>query len=82
MEKSIREFSGRAFSSDDINQIIWLRKTFPKLSECELAKTVCEALGWLTLSGAEKRVTCVKFLRQLAAEGVIDANVHIKVSRY
>jgi len=72
MEKSIREFSGRAFSSDDIDQIIWLRKTFPKLSESELAKTVCETLGWLSLSGAEKRVTCVNFLRQLAAEGVID----------
>jgi len=72
MEGLIRKFSGRAFSPEDIAQIQWLRKAFPKLSERELASTVCETLGWVTISGSPKRGICTGFLRQLALEGVID----------
>ena len=69
---SIREFSGRAFSHEDIEQIKWIRNTYKHLSEKELASTICESIGWLTPSGMPKRVQCVQFLRQLAGEGVID----------
>ena len=70
--ESIREFSGRAFSLEDIEQIIWMRNTYKHLSERELASTICESIGWLTPSGMPKRVQCVQFLRQLAGEGAID----------
>jgi len=68
---SIREFSGRAFSLEDIEQIKWMRSTYKHLSERELASTICESIGWLTPSGMPKRVQCVQFLRQLAGEGLI-----------
>ena len=69
---SIREFSGRAFSPEDIEQIKWMRGTYKHLSERELASTICESIGWLTPSCMPKRVQCVQFLRQLAGEGAID----------
>ncbi|MCL2164113.1 MAG: hypothetical protein FWH55_06915 [Oscillospiraceae bacterium] len=72
MEGLVRKFSVRAFSAEDIAHIKWLRKAFPKLSERELAGTVCETLGWVTISSLPKRGKCTEFLRQLALEGVID----------
>lgn len=72
MGESIREFSGRTFSSEEIEQIKWLRRAFPKLSERELASTVCETIGWLSISGSPKWRRCVDFLRKLASEGIID----------
>ena len=70
-EKSTREFSGRVFSPEDIDQIKWLRGTYRQLSENELAATVCEVLGWLTPSGVPKKTQCVQFLRKLANEGIV-----------
>jgi len=71
MENSIREFSGREFSPEDIEQIKWVRKTYQKLSEKELACTICEIIGWLTPSGQPKVTQCLGFLDQLANEGLI-----------
>ena len=71
MKTSIREFSGRVFSPEDINQIKWMQKTYKHLSERELASTICESIGWLTPSGMPKRIQCVQFLRQLTEEGEI-----------
>jgi len=70
--KSIREFSGRAFSLEDIEQIKWMRKTYKHLSESELASTICESIGWLTPSGMPKTVQCVQYLRLLGSEGEIN----------
>jgi len=72
MEKSMKQYAGRTFNAEDIEQIQWTRKAFPQLSETELACTICETLGWVSKSGIPKRVTCKKFLVQLAAEGTID----------
>jgi len=72
MGEIIRVFSGKGFSAEDIDKIIWTRKTFPKLPEYELACTICETLGWVSHSGIPKRKTCTDFIRQLASEGIID----------
>ncbi|MDR0499388.1 MAG: DUF4338 domain-containing protein [Holophagales bacterium] len=72
MEEIIREFSGKTFSAEDIQNIKWIRKTFPKLSLKELAATICETTSWVTISGVPKKESCIKFLRQLAAENIID----------
>jgi hypothetical protein len=71
MGESIREFSGRKFSADDISMIKETTKMYPKLSQQELACTVCELIGWQTLGGKPKRVQCVDFMRQLELEGLI-----------
>lgn len=71
MSDTIRVFSGRAFSTEDIEMIKWVRKTYPNLSRYELAGTICELLGWTTPAGRAKQFQCVAFLEELEEEGII-----------
>lgn len=71
MDNTIREFSGRTFSSEDIDTIKWTLKTYSKLSRTELISTVCEMLNWTTAGGTAKRIQCTEFLEELEHEGLI-----------
>jgi hypothetical protein len=71
MDDTIRVFSGRTFSPEDIELIKWARKTYHKLPRHEFASTVCELLGWTTPAGRAKWHPCLAFLEQLEAEGII-----------
>jgi len=71
MDDTIRVFSGRAFSPEDIELIKWTRKTYKSLSRSELAKTICELLEWTTPAGRAKERVCITFLEKLEAEGVL-----------
>jgi hypothetical protein len=71
MDDTIRVFSGRTFSSEDIELIKWTKNKYPKLSRVELAKTLCEFWEWTTPAGLPKRVQCVAFLEKLELEGII-----------
>ncbi len=71
MDDTIRVFSGRTFSSEDIELIKWARKTYPKLPRYEFAGTVCELLNWNTPAGKAKWQPCLEFLEILEAEGII-----------
>lgn len=71
MDSTIRVFSGREFSSEDIALIKWTRRTYPQLAQSELAATVCEILGWTTPAGRPKAIQCKVFLRLLESEGEI-----------
>jgi Domain of unknown function (DUF4338) len=71
MDNTIRVFSGRTFSSEDIELIKWTRKKYPKLSRSEFAKTICEFLEWTTFSGKAKEIQCKEFLEILESEGVL-----------
>lgn len=65
-------FSGRNFTSEDIELIKWTRKKYPQLSRDELTGTVCEFLGWNTPAGRPKTRQCRTFLEKLEAEGIIE----------
>jgi hypothetical protein len=71
MEKTIREFSARKFSAEDMSLIVKTTKLYPKLSQYEMASTICELLGWQTPSGRAKYLQCIRFLHQLEKEGLI-----------
>jgi hypothetical protein len=71
MEEGIREYSGRKFSAEDISLIITTTQLYPRLSQREMASTVCELIGWVTPNGKPKRRQCVEYLRQLEEEGLI-----------
>lgn len=71
MDDTIRVFSGREFTTEDIELIKWTRKTYHKLSRRELASTVCELLNWTTPSGAAKWPQCLEFIGKLEVEGII-----------
>ena len=71
MEEGIREYSGRKFSEEDISLIITTTELYPRLSQREMASTVCELIGWVTPDGKPKRRQCVEYLRQLEDEGLV-----------
>ena len=72
MVDTIRVFSGRTISPEDIQLIKWARKTYPNLPWHELAGTVCELLSWNTASGNAKRIQCMECLGVLEAEGILN----------
>jgi len=57
------------FSEEEISLIKETTATYPKLSQFELAGTVCELIGWVQPNGKPKIVPCLQFLRELANEG-------------
>jgi len=71
MEEGIREYSGRKFSAEDISIIITTTQSYPRLSQREMASTVCELIGWVTPNGEPKRRQCVEYLRLLEEERLI-----------
>jgi hypothetical protein len=72
VNNTIRVFSGRTISPEDINMVKWARKTYSKLSRTEYVETVCELINWNLPSGRPKRDQCRAFLEQLEKEGIID----------
>ena len=64
-----REFSGRTFKEEEMELIREITVEYPKLSQAELANTVCELIGWTQMNGKPKTVQCMQFLRSLAEEG-------------
>jgi Domain of unknown function (DUF4338) len=71
MDKTIMVYSGRNFTSEEIELIQWTRKKYPQLSRTELVRTICEFLGWTTPAGRAKRPQCTSFLEMLEEEGLI-----------
>lgn len=71
MNDIIRVFSGRTFSTEDIELIKWLARVYPTLSRYEFAGTVCESLNWTTTRGGAKYQQCLDFLGNLEAEGIV-----------
>src|SRR3972149_4855326 len=71
---------GRRFTEQEIEQVCETVRTFPALPLTELAKTICEHLGWYTAGGAPKRDACQKLLGELEAGGrgrVVNLSRHL-----
>lgn len=62
---------GRRFTEQEIEQVCETVRTFCALPLTELAKTICEHLGWYTAGGAPKRDACQKLLGKLEARGLV-----------
>lgn len=62
---------GRQIAVEEIEQIRQTVGTFWRLSRYELAETVCEHLGWHTVSGGNKVDACLKLLSRLETDGLI-----------
>lgn len=72
MDKTIMVYSGRNFTSEDIELIKWTRKKYPQLSRTELTRTICEFLEWTTPAGKAKTPQCRAFLEGLEEAGLIE----------
>jgi hypothetical protein len=62
------EFSGRRFSSTELDLIVQVTKRFSALSLTELSKTLCELLEWQRPNGKLKYEECRAFLEKLQAD--------------
>lgn len=62
---------GRGISSRELAELQETVEFFRGLSRWELAQTICEHLGWVTATGANKVHACLKLLDKLEAQGVI-----------
>jgi hypothetical protein len=62
---------GRVFSAAEIAEVCGTVAWLPGLARKELAATVCEHLGWSTLTGTAKISACLEFLERLQAAGLL-----------
>jgi hypothetical protein len=62
---------GRDFTALDLWVVTETVRRFPKLSQTELAHTICENLKWVAPNGRNKVASCLQLLERLAAEGKI-----------
>lgn len=69
------DFSGRRFSSADLDLVIQVTKRFSALSLTELSKTLCELLEWKRPNGKLKYEECRAFLEKLQSEKLISLPV-------
>lgn len=63
--------SGRYFTAQELFEIRETIRLFPELSRTELAKTICENLGWVTPAGRYKTSSCQQLLEKLEGQGLI-----------
>ena len=56
---------GREFSAAEVSEICATVAWLPGLARKELAATLCEHLGWVTLTGTAKIDACLEFLERL-----------------
>ena len=66
-------FCGRLFTARDIDLIGQIVSDFPRLSQHELAHTVCELLNWRRANRGLKSPECVELLERLRQLGRIPA---------
>jgi len=74
---------GREFSAREVADICATVAWLPGLARSELAATLCEHLGWVTLTGTAKIGACLEFLQRLQTAGllVLPAQRASRVSR-
>ena len=71
MAAATTSFSGRTFRAREVTLIREVVRDCPGLSRMELARTVCELLGWRRPNGRLKARECREFLERLDAEGAL-----------
>ena len=62
---------GHKINCQQLDEILETVGLFPNLSRQELAATISEHLGWVTLTGGSKINACMKLLEKLESKGLI-----------
>ena len=62
---------GRKITRQQLDEILETVGLFPNLSRQELAATISEHLGWVTVTGSNKLDACKKLLEKLECKGLI-----------
>ena len=72
MDDFVRSYSGRDFTSKDMEQIKWARQTYPELTRTGLSKVICSIIDWVNAAGKPKYIPCLAFIEILEKEGKLD----------
>lgn len=70
-QKNVVFQSGREITAQELDDVQETVELFPSLSRKELAATISEHLGWVTVTGGSKIDACMKLLEKLESEGLI-----------
>jgi len=62
---------GREIGVSEMEEIRETVRTFCRLSRTELAMTICEHLGWHSVTGSPKMDACMKLLEKLESQGLL-----------
>jgi hypothetical protein len=57
-------FCGRVLTASELNLVRQIIADFPRLSQAELAYTICELLEWRRPNGKLKNPECVEWLQK------------------
>jgi hypothetical protein len=64
-------YSGRTFSTEDVQHIRHLIDAHPELNRAQLSRLVCDELGWFKPDGLRKDMSCRVAMLRMNEEGLI-----------
>ena len=74
-------FCGRVLTASELNLVRQIIADFPRLSQAELAHTVCELLDWRRPNGKLKSAECVEWLQKLQARNGLTGLPELRVTK-
>ena len=80
MEQTV-SFCGRELTASELNLVRQIIADFPRLSQAELAHTVCELLQWRRPNGKLKGSECVEWLQKLQAHNCLPGLPELRVTK-
>lgn len=80
MEKTV-SFCGRVLTASELNLVRQIIADFPRLSQAELAHTICELLEWRRPNGKLKSPECVEWLQKWQVQDCLPALPELRVTK-
>ena len=80
MEETVL-FCGRVLTVNELNLVRQIIADFPRLSQAELANTICELLEWRRPNGKLKNPECVEWLQKLQPRQTLPDLPELRVTK-
>lgn len=80
MEKAV-SFCGRVVTASELDLVRQIIVDFPRLSQAELAHTICELLEWRRPNGKLKSPECVEWLQKLQQQQGLPGLPELRVTK-
>ena len=80
MKKTVL-FCGRVVTASELNLVHQIIADFPRLSQAELAHTICELLEWRRPNGKLKSPECMEWLQKLQERNCLPNLPELQVTK-
>lgn len=81
MDKQTVSFCGRVLTAAELDLVRQIIADFPRLSQAELAHTICELLQWRRANGKLKSPECVEWLQKLQRQHCLPSLPELRVTK-